>query len=175
MRFGLPVVVASLACAVGSATLSFDLSTGVSGVTAAAAADRINIIDAAMTLTPTAADYTNDYVEITGATGLRVEVGTSSNTGCVLFVKCADAAPRIALADFLVRTLTAPGSGGTSMTSYTALTASDQALWSSGVKVTGFDQVNIDIRIKNLFGYSDAIGAGTTAYTNTLTFTVIAQ
>lgn len=175
MRIGLPIVLASLACVVCSATLSFDLAAGVSGVAAAAAADRINIIDAAMTLTPTAADYANDYVEITGATGLRVAVGTSSNTGCVLFVKCADAAPRIALADFLVRTLTAPGTGGTSMTSYTAVTASDQALWSSGVKVPGFNQINLDIRIKNLFGYSDAISGGTTAYTDNLTFTVIAQ
>lgn len=175
MRFGLPAVVALLVCAVCSATLSFAPGAGISGITAAAAVERLNIIDAAMTLTPAAADYSNDYVEITGATGLRVELGTSSNTGCVLFVKCADAAPRIAFADFLVKTQTAPGPGGTSMTSYTAITASSQALWSTGVKEPGWTQINLDVRIKNLFGYSDAIGAGTTAYTNTLTFTVIAQ
>jgi hypothetical protein len=175
MRFGLPAVVASLACAVCSATLSFAPAKGISGVSAAAAVERLNIIDAAMTLTPTAADYANDYIEITGASGLRVELGTSSNTGCVLFVRCADAAPRIALADFLVRTLTAPGSGGTSTTSYTAVTASGQALWSTGVKEPGWTQINIDIRIKNLFGYTDPIGGGTSAYTNNLTFTVVAQ
>jgi len=175
MRLGLPVLVASLACAVCSATLSFAPATGISGVTAAAAVERLNIIDATATLTPTAADYANDYVEITGASGLRVALGTNSNTGCVLFVKCADASPGIALADLLVKTQTAPGTGGTSLTIYAAVTASDQALWSSGVKEPGWTQINIDIRIKNLFGYGDAIGGGTSGYTNNLTFTVIAQ
>jgi hypothetical protein len=175
MRLRLSAVVASFACAVCSATLSFGPATGISGVSAAAAIERLNIIDAAKTLTPTAADYTNDYIEITGASGLRVEVGTNSNTGCVLFIKCADAAPGIALSDFLVRTLTAPGTGGTSMPIYTAITASGQALWSTGVKEPGWSQVNIDIRIKNLFGYSDPIGGGTSGYTNNLTFTVVAQ
>ena len=175
MRLGRPVVVASLACALWSVALSYAPGTGITGVTAAAAVDRLNIIDTAITLTPTAADYANDYIEVTGATGLRVELGTNSNTGCVLFVKCADAAPAIALADILVKTQTAPGTGGTSLTTYTAISASDLALWSTGVKEPGWAQINIDVRIKNLFGYSDGIGGGTTNRTNTLTFTVVAQ
>jgi len=35
--------------------------------------------------------------------------------------------------------------------------------------------VTTDIRIQNLSGYPDAAGGGTTAYTNTLTYTVVAQ
>ncbi len=176
VRFGVPAVAASLACAVCAATISLPPVAGVFGVRPAAAANGfINIIDNAITLTPTASDYSNDYVEVTGATGLRVDVKSNSPTGLVLFVKCADAAPRIALTDFLTRTLTAPGTGGSSMTSYTAVTSFNQALWSTGVPQGPFEQVNIDVRIKNLFGYTDAISGGTSAYTNTLTFTVVVQ
>ena len=167
MRFGVPAVVASIAGTVALALLGAGPAAAANGF--------INVIDNAMTLTPTATDYGNDYVEITGASGLRVEVKSNSPTGLVLYVKCADAAPRIALADFLIRTLTAPGTGGAAMTTYTAVTASDQALWSTGVPQGPFAQVNLDVRIKNLFGYNDAIGATTTLFTDNLTFTVIVQ
>ena len=35
--------------------------------------------------------------------------------------------------------------------------------------------ITTDIRVDNLFNYEDGIGAGTTDYTNTLTYSVIAQ
>ena len=93
----------------------------------------------------------------------------------MLSVKCADASPQIALADFLVRTQTAAGAGGSTLSSYTAITASDQALWSTGTAQITFLQVNTDIRVQNLFAYPDAIGPGTTSYTDNLTYTLVAQ
>ncbi len=142
---------------------------------ARAAAAHVNVLDPAMTLVPKAADYSNDYVELTGASGCRVQLWTNAPAGVVLFVRCSDAAPRVALADFLVRTRTAPGPGGTSLATYTAIGATDRALWSAGAPVARWGQVNVDIRIKNLFAYTDAIGAGTTNYTDNLTFTVVMQ
>ena len=35
--------------------------------------------------------------------------------------------------------------------------------------------VTSDIRIQNIGNYNDAVGGGTTNYTNTLTYTVVAQ
>jgi hypothetical protein len=93
----------------------------------------------------------------------------------VLYVKCADASPQIALADFLVKTQTAAGAGGSTLSSYTAVTASDQALWSTGAAQISFLEVDTDIRVQNLFAYPDAISAGTTSYTDNLTYTVVAQ
>lgn len=140
-----------------------------------AASAHINILDPAMTLTPNATDYANDYVQITGATGLRVQLWTNSATGMALYVQCTDAAPRIALADFLVKTGTPPGTGGTSLTTYTAVSSTNLALWSSGVAVAMWGQVNVDVRIQNLYAYPDAPGGGATNYTDNLTFTVLVQ
>ena len=168
--------VALLPCGLVSTSLRFSTSTGIAGVSEARAASaHVNILDATRTLTPSAADYGNDYVELTGASGLRVQVWTNSATGCVLYVKCADAAPQIALDDLLVRTLTAPGPGGTSMTTFTPISAADQALWSTRAAVPPWLQINTDLRIQNLYAYPDGIAPGTTAYTDNLTFTVIVQ
>ena len=158
------------------ASESFAATTGTSAVTLAASANAVlEILDATRTLTPNAADYTNDYVEITGASGLRVRLKTNSTTGCVLYVKCADASPQIALADFLVKTQTAAGAGGATMSSYTLITAANQALWSTGAAQGPWQTVTTDIRVQTLFTYPDAIGAGTTNYTDNLTYTVVAQ
>ncbi len=176
MRLRHPVVLASLIGAVGSLSVDFGPAGGFLGVAPAAAANVfINVIDNAVTLTPTAADYTRDYVEITGASGLRIEVKTNSPTGLVVYFKCVDAAPRIALNDFLVRTMTPPATGGTSLTTYTAVTSTDQALWSSGIALGPFTQINLDLRIRNLFAYADGVGGATTGYTDNLSFTVISQ
>ena len=153
--------------------LAWGLTAALAGRVCANA--NIVVLDAARTLTPTAADYTNDFVQITGAAGVRVQVSTDPGNGLNLYIRCADAAPRIALADFLVRTLTAPGAGGTTMSTFTAVTAVNQLLWSTTNAPAGSTTVNTDIRIKNLFVYSDPIGAGTTGYTDTLTFTVVEQ
>lgn len=169
-------IMALLPCGLLSSSLCLSPTAGIGLVEPASAASAfVNVIDNAVTLTPSATDYNNDYVEITGASGLRLDVKSNSATGFVLYVKCTDAAPQIRLADFLVRTRTAPGTGGSTMAAYTALTAVEQALWSTGVPQGPFQQVNVDIRIRNLSGYVDAAGGGATGYTNTLTFTVIVQ
>ena len=165
-----------LSCGVLTATSSFAANSGTSAVTLAASANAVlQVLDVTMTLTPNATDYGNDYVEVTGGSGLRVRLKTNSATGCVLNVKCADASPQIALADFLVKTQTAAGAGGSTISSYTAITASDQALWSTGAAQVTFFDIDTDIRIQNLFAYPDPIGAGTTAYTDNLTYTAVAQ
>ena len=167
---------ALLAVALAVPAASFAATTGTSNVTLAASANAmIQILDPAVTLTPTAADYANDFVDAAGAAGLRVQVKTNSSTGMVLMVRCADAAPQIALADLLIRTLTAPGTGGTSLAGFTAITAANQNLWTTNVAQHPWQIVTTDVRVLNLINYNDAISAGTTDYTNTLTYTVVAQ
>jgi len=157
------------------ASLLLGGAIAVLGRDAAAQSEVLQVLDPSMTLTPTAADYAGDHVDITGGSGLRIRVKSNSGAGSIVYVKCADAAPRVALPDLLVKTQTAPGTGGTSLTSFTAVTAFDQRLWSTGVSQSSFLQINVDIRIKNLFAYPDAITAGTTSYTDNLTFTIVAQ
>ena len=171
-----------VACAVllasGLLTTSASLAatTGTSAVTLAASASAVlQILDATVTLTPNATDYGNDYVEVIGASGLRVRLKCNSTTGCVLNIKCADASPQVALADFLFKTQTAAGAGGSTISAYTVITAANQALWSTGATQAAWLTVTTDIRVQNLFAYPDAIGAGTTNYTDNLTYTVVAQ
>ncbi len=171
LLFAVPLVVGALLAPLANAA-----TTGTSDVTLAASASaKIDILDPAITLVPTAADYTNEYVDAAGGSGLRVRVKCNSTTGMVVMVRCADASPQIALADLLVRTLTAPGTGGTTLASYTAITASDQTLWTTTVAQHPWLTVTTDVRVQNLFNYDDALGGGTTNYTNTLTYTVVAQ
>ena len=139
----------------------------------AAATPFLDVVDAAITLRPTPTDYANDYVEATGAAGLAVKVKNNGSTGLVLMVRSASATPAIATSDFLVRTLTPPGPGGASLITYTPLAATNLNLWSTGAPQGPFLVVDMDIRVLNLFAYTDAGGAGTTSYTNTLVFTVI--
>jgi len=170
------IVAAALACGVLAASTGHAAATGTSAVTLGASANAVlQVLDPTFNLVPTAFDYSNDFVEATGAAGLRVRVKSNSSGGCVLYVKCSDASPQIALADFLVKTQTAAGAGGSTMSSYTAITASDQALWSTGAAQISFVEIDTDIRIQNLFAYPDAMAAGSTNYTNNLTYTVAAQ
>src|SRR5689334_1615747 len=116
------------------ASTSFAATSGTATVTLAANANAfIDVLDPSITLTPTATDYVNDYVEAAGPLGLRVRVKSNSSTGMSLLVRCGDASPQIALADLFVRTQTAAGSGGTTMGTYTAITSSNQTLWTTGV------------------------------------------
>ncbi len=135
----------------------------------------INIISNAITLTPTPSDYANDSVEATGLAGIRIKVKTNSPTGMLLMVRSGSGTPAIALADLLVRTMTAPGPGGFTLTAYTPLGLANLNLWSTAVSQAPFYLVDTDVRIRNLFNYDDAPSAGTTSYTNTLIFTVVAQ
>jgi hypothetical protein len=151
-------------------------TSGTATVTLAATASAtIEVLDAAITLSPTGTDYGNNYVEVTGASGLRVRVETNSTTGMQLLVRCDDASPEIALDDLLIRTQTAPGGSGTSIATYTAILASDQALWTTTNPEHTWQTVTTDIRIQHLIDYDDAVSPGTTDYTNTLTYSVVVQ
>jgi len=158
------------------ATTAQAATSGTATVTLAASANTmIQILDAAVTLTPTTTDYSNDFVDAAGASGLRVRVKTNSSGGLQLKVKCGDASPQIALSDLLVKTATAPGGAGSSLTSYTPVSAADVDLWTSTVSQHAWVTVTTDIRVQNIASYDDAAGGGTTDYTNTLTYTVVAQ
>jgi hypothetical protein len=170
------LALATLVVALGVPAASFAATTGTSTVTLAASANAmIQILDPAITLTPTAADYGNDFVDAAGAAGLRVQVKTNSTTGMALMVRCADAVPQINLADLLVRTQTAAGAGGSTLAVYSPITAVDQNLWTTTVAQHPWQVVTTDVRVQNLINYDDTIAAGTTNYTNTLTYTVVAQ
>jgi hypothetical protein len=156
------------------ASTSFAATSGTATVTLAANANAfIDVLDPSITLTPTATDYVNDYVEAAGPLGLRVRVKSNSSTGMSLLVRCGDASPQIALADLFVRTQTAAGSGGTTMGTYTAITSSNQTLWTTGVAQGPFFTVTTDVKVQNINSYTDASGGGATNYTNTLTYSVI--
>jgi hypothetical protein len=168
---GALVVLVALASFVPGALAA---SSGTSNVTLAASANSmIQILDTDVILTPTSTDYDNDFVQVTGASGLRVQVKTNSTGGMVLRVKCADATPQIALSDLLVRTTTAAGTGGSTLSSFTAITASDQNLWSTTVAQHPWFTVTTDLQVQNLGNYNDAAGGGTTLYTDVLTYTVV--
>ena len=170
------IIVGTLLMGALLASLANAATTGTSNVTlSASAVALLQITDPAITLTPNATDYGNDYVEATGAAGIDVAVKTNSTGGMALMVRCADASPQIALADLLVRTATAPGAGGSSIASYTAITAANQNLWTTGAAQHTFLTVTTDVRVQNLINYNDATGGGTTDYTNTLTYTVVVQ
>ena len=66
-----------------------------------------------------------------------------------------------------------PGSGGSSMSTYTAITASNQTLWTTGVAQGPFQTITTDVKVQNINAYTDASGGGATNDTNTLTYSVI--
>jgi hypothetical protein len=165
----------ALAVVLGCVTSAQAATTGSATVTLAANANaNIQVLDPAVTLTPTTTDYDNDYVEAAGASGLRVRVKSNSSAGINLLVRCSDPTPAIALADFLIRTQTAPGAPGSSIASYTPVQSTDQLLWSTGNPQKQWLTVTTDVRIQNIGNYGDAAGGGTTNYTNTLVYTVVA-
>ena len=151
-------------------------TSGVSDVNLAASATAtITITDASITLSPNQANYEAGYVVAEGAAGIAVQVQTNSTTGMVLSVRCADGSPQIALTDLRFKTQTSPGGGGTSQSVYADITAVDQTLWTTDTVQETALTVDTDIRVENLWAYSDAAGGGVTTYTDQLTFTVAVQ
>lgn len=129
----------------------------------------IQIRDGTETLIPVPADYDNDYVQANGAFALRVK---NTGAGFTVLVRCADAAPQIALNDLLLRTPTPPMAGGSSMSGFTAMRVVNQRLWSAGARQVQFVDLSVDVRIRNLFNYGGGT-TGATTYQNTLTFTIV--
>lgn len=170
------IILACLVAAMSVSSLAHAATTGTADVTLVAAPHAmIQILTPTLTLTPASADYDAEFVEAIGGSGLQVRVKTNSTTGLVLSVRCADASPQIALADLLVRTATSSPSGGPTMSSYTAVSGTDQTLWTTGAAQHPWYQVATDVRVQNLFNYDAAVLAGTASYTNTLTYTVVTQ
>lgn len=141
----------------------------------ASATAEIDISDASVTLSPGQSDYEAGYIVAEGASGIATRVRTNSSTGMVLSIRSDDGTPGIALADLLFKTQTAPGSGGTSIDDYTAVTGLDQSLWTTTEESPDYTTIDTDIRINNLWEYLDANGGGATTYTTTLTYTVTVQ
>jgi hypothetical protein len=127
-------------------------------------------VDASVVLAPGQLDYEAGYVEDTEPGGVEVEVTTDNLAGVILYIRCDDGSPEVAFADLLVKCPTV----GTSMGSYTAISGVDQALWSTNTTVTDYS-VFTDVRVQNLWAYSDADGGGATPYTDALTYTVVEQ
>lgn len=142
----------------------------------AAAVDNVflQVDTPAITLTPDAADYARDYVEVTGSSGIKLRVKTNSATGMAVFVRASGGA-QIAPPDLLVRTLTAPGPGGRTLGSFTPLLFANQTLWSTGQSGAPFYDVWTDVRVQNLFAYDDAPATGSTSYQTVLEFSVVTQ
>jgi hypothetical protein len=140
---------------------------------AAAASLFLQVDTPSVTLTPTPTDYIRDYVEVTGLSGIQLRIKTNDPVGMTIMVRCSDPAPQIALNDFLVRTLTAPGTGGASLAAYTPIQSTNLFLWSTANSLAPFYLVSTDIRVRNLINYNDSPSGGTTGYTNTLVFTVV--
>jgi len=136
----------------------------------ASSTSSISIVDAQVYLAPTTGDYDLGYVTAEGVSGIRVQVTTDNPAGAILYVKCVDASPEIVLNDLLVKSST----NGSLIAAYTAITSSDQALWSKASTFTDYP-VDTDVKIQNIWNYSDAAGGGTTDYTNTLTYTIVEQ
>jgi len=72
----------------------------------------------------------------------------------------------ITLADLQVRTQTAPGTSGTTMSTYTSITASNQTLWTTGVAQHPWQTVTTDVKVNNIGNYDDASGGGNRARLN---------
>jgi hypothetical protein len=154
-------------------SLLFSLLIIVTGIfipQAAAPASSITISDSEVYLTPASGDYAVGFVAVEGVSGIRVRVTTDNPTGAILYVKCTDASPQIALSDLLVKSPTS----GAIITTYTAITAADQALWSDNSTFNN-QSVDTDVKVLSLWTYSDASGGGTTDHTNTLTYTIVEQ
>ena len=181
VRFCRPLIhlgagAAILCLLLGPVGLSYAATSGTSDVILEATATaEISVTDASITLTPSQADYEAGFVVAEGAAGIAVDVRTNSSTGMTLSVKCSDGVPEIELADLLFKTATAAGAGGSTISTYTVITAVDQTLWSTGTTQETWATVDTDIRIQDLWTYPDAGGGGTTTYTNTLTYTVAVQ
>ena len=133
----------------------------------------VHINTPSLTLTPSAQDYANDYVDAVGSSGIDVKVKTNSPTGLILKVRSSGAGNTIRLGDLLLRTLTPAGPGGAALISWTPLGLTDLNLWSIGIAQGPFVSVATDVRIRNLGDYDDLPNAGYTFYTHTFVFTVV--
>lgn len=131
---------------------------------------------ASISMSPTLSDLQADAVESSGAVELNVV--TNNSIGCKVTV-AADAAGggKIAPEDISLRVAVGgEGSGAAvgSFAAYTPLSTTSADLWNTaGAALDGTD-VSLDVKFTNLSAYP-AVGGVSTNYTNTLTFTAVAN
>ena len=135
----------------------------------------IRIIDTSLLLTPSQADLGAGYITAEGPAGITVQLRSNSSTGAALKLRCADAAPQIALDDFLVRTQTPARGSGISQSTYEPVPASDQILWSCDGSLPGWTTVQTDVKIQGLRRYMETTREGDRFLSNTLVFTIVVQ
>ena len=129
---------------------------------------------ATISMSPTLSDINAGEIESLGAVDL--EVVTNNSTGCHVTVAAGAAgADKIAPEDIHLKVADG-GSGAAAGTfgSYTALSATPTDLWNIGEAALSGTDVSLDVKFGNLSAYP-ALGGVSTDYTNTITFTAVAN
>lgn len=129
---------------------------------------------ASVSMSPSLADLQAGAVESLGAVDLNVT--TNNSTGCKVTVAAGAAGSgKIAPADISLKVAGAgSGAAAGSFAAYTALGTTSADLWNTtGAALNGTD-VSLDVKFSNLSAYP-ALGGNSTDYTNTITFTAVAN
>lgn len=127
-----------------------------------------------LTMTPALSDIVAGSVET--LSGIDLNVVTNNGTGCKVTVSAGAAGTnKIAPGDISLRVANGgSGAAAGAFAAYTALGTTATDLWNTtGAQLSGTD-VELDVRFGNLASYPAQAGA-TTNYTNTITFTAVAN
>jgi hypothetical protein len=127
-----------------------------------------------LTMTPTLPDIVAGSIESPAGIGLNVV--TNNGTGCKITVSAGAAGSnKIAPGDIYLKVSNAGNGAATgAFAAYTALDTAAADLWNTtAAQLTGTD-VDLDVKFDNLAAYPAKAGA-TTNYTNTITFTAVAN
>lgn len=125
-------------------------------------------------MTPGLSDIVTGSME--ALSGIDLNVVTNNGTGCKVTVSAGAAgAGKIAPGDISLRVAAAGnGAAAGAFAAYTALGTTATDLWNTtGAELNGTD-VELDVMFGNLAAYPAVAGA-TTNYTNTITFTAVAN
>jgi hypothetical protein len=127
-----------------------------------------------LSMTPTLADIVAGSIET--ASGIGLNVVTNNGTGCKITVSAGAAGTnKIAPADIFLKVANAGNGTETgSFAAYTALDTVAADLWNTTAAQLNGTDVDLDVRFANLSAYPAQAGA-TTNYTNTITFTAVAN
>ena len=129
---------------------------------------------ATVSMSPTLADLQARQIESLNAVDLGVT--TNNSTGCKVTVAASAAGiGKIAPADIYLRVANG-GSGAAAgdFAGYTALSTTSADLWNTTEAALDGTDVSLDVKFANLSAYP-AVSGVSTNYTNTLTFTAVAN
>ena len=129
-----------------------------------------------LTMTPSLAEITAVGSSVEALSGIGLTVVTNNSTGCKVTVSAGAAgANKIAPGDIFLKVATAGGGAAAgTFAAYTALGTTATDLWNTTGAALNGTAVGLDVKIGNLTSYPAAAGA-TTNYTNTITFTAVAN